>query len=297
MLDGELTRVMRSVGLDGEVRALDLAGGASGSGVYRVEIADGDAVLKVTFAGHGQQNARSELRFYRTLADRVPVATPRLLRYVDNDEFTAVMLTAHAAALPARDWDRPAWLEMARQLAALHSMPPPAEDPWIGRSFHRQVPYQPAVDRAERYWSSTDAADGVRPLLAAPDDLAQALRAIPDSFVHGDCHADNMLREGPEIVWTDWQGAGIGCPAGDLAFLWSRAGVDGAELPYEEMLREYAERSEIDPTLFRRAVLAAELNTLIFAWPDYVFGCTADQREHLTSRLLRLLEDWRTAST
>jgi hypothetical protein len=38
MLDDELACVIRSVGLDIDVRARDLAGGASGSGVYRVQL-------------------------------------------------------------------------------------------------------------------------------------------------------------------------------------------------------------------------------------------------------------------
>ncbi|WP_020577410.1 aminoglycoside phosphotransferase family protein [Actinopolymorpha alba] len=294
MLDDELVRVMRSVGLDGDVEAINLSGGASGSGVYRVQIDEDEAVLKVTTAGYGQKNARRELAFYRTLADRVPVTTPRLLRSADNEEFTAVLLSAHASALPARDWGRASWLEVTRQLAALHSMPPPDEAPWIDQPWHRQVPYQPPTDLAENYWSKTDAADSVRPFLDAPDDLAKALRAIPDSFLHGDCHVENLLRDGPQIVWTDWQVAGVGCPAGELAFLWSRAGVDGADVPYDEMLREYVTHRDIDLALLRPAVVAAEINLLLFAWPHFAPSCTPDERDHLTRRLLQLIEDWHT---
>lgn len=294
MLDDELARVMHSIGIDGDVRAVTLAGGASGSGVYRVQLDGNDAVLKVTAAGHGQTIARRELTFYRTMADRVPVTTPTLLRYADNDEFTAVLLSAHGASLPAAEWDRRSWLEVMRQLAALHSMPLPDQDPWIDPPWHRQTPYQPPTDRAADYWCNTVAADCVRPFLDAPDDLAEDLRALPDCFLHGDCHADNLLREGDQIVWTDWQGAGVGCPAGELTFLWSRAGVDGATLPYDAMLREYANHRTIDPALLRVAVVAAEINLLVFLWPDYVSRCTPDQRGHLTQRLLHLIHDRRT---
>ncbi|MEQ7010304.1 aminoglycoside phosphotransferase family protein [Actinopolymorpha sp. B17G11] len=294
MLDDELARVMRSVGLELGAKRMDLTGGASGSGVYRVQI-DGDAaVLKVTPAGEWQNNARRELTFYQTLADQVPVTTPSLLRYADNDHFTALLLSAHGSARPAREWDRPAWLEVARQLAAIHSIPPPGEDPWIDPPVHRKLPYLPPIDVAEAYWPTTGAADSVRPLLDEPDQLVEALRAIPDCFGHGDCHVDNLLREGEQIVWADWQVAGVGCPASELAFLWSRANADGAELPYEAMLREYVAHREVDPALFHRALVAAEIEILLFAWPHFAASLTQEERDRLTRRLLQLIHDWST---
>ena len=292
MLDDDLARVMRSVGLDMDVKPVDLGGGASESGVYRVQFEGNDAVLKVTAAGEWQDNARRELTFYQTLADRVPVTTPRLLGHVDNDEFTAVLLSAHASSLPAKEWDRPAWLEMARQLAALHSIPPPDEDPWIDSPWHRQDPYLPPLEIAEGYWFTTDAADSVRPLLDIPDDLAKALRAIPDCFLHGDCHVDNLLRDGEHIVWTDWQVARVGCPADELSFLWSRAHADGADPPYDAMLHEYVTHRAVDPEPLRRALVAAEINILLFAWPHFAPHLSQEDRDRLTYRLLHLTNDW-----
>lgn len=115
-----LRRVVSSLGWAVDIDGGTLAGSASGAGVYRVQIDGHDAVLKVTGAGGGQRNARRELAFYRTLADQVPVVTPTLLRYADNDDFTALLLSAHTPARHAREWDQSAWLEVARQLAALH---------------------------------------------------------------------------------------------------------------------------------------------------------------------------------
>jgi aminoglycoside phosphotransferase (APT) family kinase protein len=293
MLDDKLADVMGSVGLDMDADAVRLAGGGSGSGVYRVRIDGEEAVLKATLAGEWQLNARRELAFYQTLAVDVPVTTPKLLECADNADFTVVVLSAHGSALPAPEWDRASWLEVARQLAALHSIPRPDKDPWIDPPWHRQVPYRPAIDHAEDYWSTTEARHVTGPLLDAPDDLAKALRAMPDCFLHGDCHVDNLLREGEQIVWTDWQVARVGSPADDLTFLWSRAQVNGADLPYEAMLGEYAtHRRDIDPALLRRALLAAEINTLLFAWPHYAQYLNQDERERLTHRLLRLTPDW-----
>jgi thiamine kinase-like enzyme len=241
-----------------------------------------DAVLKVTGAGGGQRNARRELTFYRTLADRVPVMTPTLLRYADNDDFTALLLSAHTPARHAREWDQSAWLEVARQLAALHSIPLPDEDPWIDTPWLRQVLERPPISLAEDYWSGTDAADTIGPVLKAPGALGEAFRATPDSFLHGDCHVDNLLREGNQIVWADWQAAGTGSPAGELAFLWSRAQADGADLPYDAMLREYVTHREVDPALLRRSLVAAEIGILLFGWPAYAAYLTQSDRDRIT---------------
>jgi thiamine kinase-like enzyme len=291
-VDG-LARV-RSLGWGVEIDAVGLAGSASGAGVYRVQVDGSDAVLKVTGAGGGQRNARRELTFYRTLADRVPVRTPRLLRYADNDDFTALLLSAHTPARPAREWDRSAWLEVARQLAALHSIPPPDEDPWTDTPWLRQVLDRPPIGFAEDYWSGTDAADSVGLVLDASGALAEAVRATPDSFLHGDCHADNLLREGGQLVWADWQASGVGSPAGELAFLWSRADADGADLPYDAMLREYVTHREADPALLRRSLVAAEIGILLFGWPHYAARLTQNERDRLTHRLLQLIDDWHT---
>jgi aminoglycoside phosphotransferase (APT) family kinase protein len=60
------------------------------------------------------------------------------------------------------------------------------------------------------------AADACRRLL---DDPAALAEDADDCFVHGDCHAANLLLDGDRIVWADWQSTGSASPAGDLALL------------------------------------------------------------------------------
>lgn len=290
--DDRLSRVVHSLGWGVDIEGVGLSGSASGAGVYRVQVDGYDAVLKVTGAGGRQRNARRELTFYRTLADRVPVTTPTLLRYADSDDFTALLLSAHTPARPAREWDRSAWLEVARQMAVLHSIPLPAEDPWADTPWLRQALDQPPVSIAEDFWSGTDAADSIGPVLNASGALAEAVRATPDTFLHGDCHVDNLLRDGSQIVWADWQAAGAGSPASELAFLWSRAHADGADLPYDAMLREYVEHREVDPALLRRSLVAAEIGILLFGWPEYAAYRTQNERQRITHRLVQLIADW-----
>jgi Ser/Thr protein kinase RdoA (MazF antagonist) len=292
--------LVQTLGWDLEVDETKLAGAASGAGVYRVRLDGRDAVLKVT-AGAGQQSARRELAFYRTLADRVPVMTPQLLRYAEHDEFTAIVLSAHTPAPPAQEWDQTAWVEVARQLAALHSMPVPDEQRWTETPWLQQTLRQPPVTLAAKYWSATEAAAAVEQLLSETTALARDVDAVPDCFLHGDCHADNLLRDddnnadgggvdggGDLIVWADWQSVGVGAPAGDLALLWTRGHADGADLPYDAMLHEYADLRGVDATKLRPAVRAAELAFLLFAWPDFARYLPQSKQNRLTSRLLQL---------
>ena len=253
---GRLVRVIDALGWDIDAGGSELTGSASGSGVFRVRIDGTDAVLKVTTAGRGQLNARRELTFYRTMAGQVPVTTPRLLRHADNDELTALLLSAHTPSRPAREWDEAEWLELARQLAALHSTALPDEPSWLETPWLQQVLDRPPIGLAEDYWSKTGAADRISLVLDAPDTLAAALVATPGCFLHGDCHVDNLLYEGESLVWADWQVTGVGSPAIDLSFLWSRANADGADLPYAAMVHEYAAQRGIDAAALQQSLIA-----------------------------------------
>jgi len=288
-----IAQVLRELRWHVDAVGVQLRGSASGSAVHPVRVDGAEAVLKVTMAGPGQVNARRELGFYRTMAERVPVRTPRLLRYADNDDFSALLLAAHPPAPPACEWDRPRWLALAGQLAALHSSPVPDRPSWLATPWLRQILDDPPVDMAEEYWSRTGAGDKVGAVLAEPAALAAAIAASGVCFVHGDCHVGNLLRDGDSTVWADWQQAGAGSPAVDLAFLCSRADADGADLPYGAMLREYAAHRPCDVGALYRSTIAAELGILLFGWPEYAVHIGQTGRDRLTRRLLRLVDDWR----
>lgn len=292
MMNEALSRAMESLQLEVGTGAVELAGAASGAGVYRLQVAGEDAVLKVTGPGSARQLARRELTFYRTMADRMPVTTPRLLRYADNEDMTALLLTAHQPSPPAREWGRSAWLELAKQLAALHALPLPRDDHWLGTDWLRQALNQPPLDVAEGYWSNTSGASSIRLVLRHVSEFAEAFRSTPDCFVHGDCHIDNLLRANDELVWADWQSVGVGNPAGELAFLWSRAATDGADLPYEAMLDVYVTQREVDPVPLRRALAAAEIGILLFGWPQYAAYRDQDAQHRIAQRLMHLTDRW-----
>jgi aminoglycoside phosphotransferase (APT) family kinase protein len=290
MVDERTVRAVRALLRDVRLTPALLTGSMSSSSVHRVQVDGRDAVLKVTGVG-GQRAARRELAFYLTLAGQVPVATPRLLCHVDNDELTALVLSAHTPGPPAADWDRRAWLDVSRQLGALHSFPPPASDLWRHPPWLQSALSRPPSDRARDYWSRTAAAEPAGGVLDGSAALADALAATPECFIHGDCHAGNLLRDRGRLVWADWQATGIGSPAIDLAFLWGRAHSDSAAPPREQMLLEYATHRGIDPASMERSLAAAELGTLLFGWPEYARYHSPGQQDRTTRRLIELVEE------
>jgi aminoglycoside phosphotransferase (APT) family kinase protein len=295
MTNAPLAHALECLQLEIRADAIDTKG-ASGAGVHRVRVGDEDAVLKVTGPGPTRELARRELTFYRTMAEGMPISTPRLLRSLDDEHVTAMLLSAHRPSLPAREWDLAAWLDLARQLASLHALPIPSENHWLGTSWLSQ-----ALDRppsGEGYWFKTPAADSARLALGHTGEFAEALRSTADCFVHGDCHVENLLREGDdELVWADWQSVGVGSPAAELAFLWSRADADGADVPYDAMLDVYLTCREADPVQIRRALVAAELGILLFGWPAHAAYCAPAVQERLARRLVQLTDRWLAGAT
>lgn len=291
MAEQHVAMALRAMGRDPHVDAQRLAGSASGSGVYRVRAGAAEAVLKVTMADGWREAARRELRCYRELTARLPVAMPRILDWADSDEVTAILLSAHQPAAPAPDWTYSEWLEVAEQLGALHKTEERTNTPHAHWLF--DVLSHPRVAAASAYWRGTDAASLADTLLGAPAEFADVLARSPRCFTHGDCHVGNLLRgDDGSLVWADWQAVSIGPGEADLAFLWARAEIDAGEPPREAMLRRYAATRGVDVDVARRAVLAAELAIVLFAWPEYAGLNSQRARDRITRRMLRLAAEW-----
>lgn len=107
------------------------------------------------------------------------------------------------------------------------------------------------------------------PIVADTTALQQTISLAADCFLHGDCHTDNILIDDEDLVWIDWQGAGGGSPAAELAFPSIRATPNGATLPQDDMIYRYATSLGLDVAQISRAVLAAELAIFLFTWPEY----------------------------
>lgn len=213
-----------------------------------------------------------EVRFYRSLASRVPVRVPSLVAWRPD----AVVLTYGGEPL------RPPvpWVALATELGRLHRTPPAD---WL--SF-RPVP---ALNAAA--WAALGRAPPAVPVAS----LDAALAALPVVLCHGDWHLGNLLREGRSgpIVWIDWADVALGHGPEDLALLWQRAEHAGLSPPRGAMLHAYARSRGLSAdAVLHRAAVAAELKLLLLDWPGHLLRGPAPARARLLRRLARLEHSW-----
>jgi len=91
---------------------------------------------------------------------------------------------------------------------------------------------------------------------------------LADGLLHGDCHTDNILIEGNQLVWTDWQGAGAGNPAGEFAFPSVRATPSGTTLPQQDIIGP-TQTPEVSTAL--KSVAPHPMDTMTLAIRIYIY--------------------------
>jgi aminoglycoside phosphotransferase (APT) family kinase protein len=252
MPPGLRERALREFGVTAGHRPPDAQ---SGAGVWAVRTAAGQpAYLKVS---GDVAAARRELRFYRELAPVAPVRTPALLGAIEDADGVVLLLAAAGQARGPASWPAEAWARLGADLAALHGMPLPPDPRW--RTPDLAVGPDP-------FWVGR--LPELPELFADRAALRAAMLALPPAFVHGDCHPSNLLHSGGGLVFCDWQSAGIGRPAADLAFLSVRATPAGVVVP-PALMDAYATVRGCDRRTLRRAVVAEEIAVLLGQWPPY----------------------------
>ena len=219
---------------------------------------------------------RRELSFYRHVAGRAPMATPRVYaaRMVeDSADFVLVLEDL-------RDWDNAdhlaglsldrarlcieqlaglhAWSTDGRNAAALEAFPsidtPIARDlllPAFGPGW------QIYLDKSSARVPSAVARFAER----FAERAAQALPALTgrSMLLHGDIRADNMFFDGDRLKVVDFQFAARGCGAADIAYLVSQGLPTEVRRGHDEALvREYLAylRARRHRLLVRRGVAA-----------------------------------------
>jgi hypothetical protein len=267
--------------------------GMSGSRVHFARREDGlTCVLKVTSLrrDHDARAGRRELAFYRDLTGRMPIRTPALLDSYEDDDVIAMLLSVHGEIEPATSWDRRSWLALAVDLARLHGTAVPEPDRWKEHWSPFHALREPDMPMVEGFWRE-DLGSSLDAIIESRELLEQEILQAGECFVHGDCHTENILREDSALVWIDWQSAGIGNPARDLAFLNARAAPSGVRIP-PEMLAAYCSERDKDLERMRRSVIAAELSIFLFEWPPYAsFNSPAGTRR-VRRRTRHLAERW-----
>jgi hypothetical protein len=284
-----------------------LQGGVSGSGTYRLVLASGAVILKVTTADREplvRERARREAEFYRRLADRVPVRVPRPLAVAIDDDFgICLMLSRHPACPPAPAWREAEYLRAGEELGRLHAafwdrIECLAEYCWLrrrpspcGRSRSDRQPAElPAeVTQARRCWQELGEIDRFRDVLTPQcrqridrlleriEAIEQAVESLPPTLCHGDFHSGNLLDDGRGgFIWADWQEVGLAPGPEDLSFFIQRASFAGGSVPVEGMIRAYqqslkaASGRAIPMASIQRVMEGAELRTRLLQWPAYL---------------------------
>lgn len=266
-----------------------LDGSRSGARVRRGLLRDGRSVVLKVIATPGAEQrvaAARELRCYRSL--RLPLRTPSLLAWHEDEDVTALVLTAGGRALPAAVWEQRHWAALAVDLAALHSTPIP--DDWPGRAGPRVGDDEIAASVG--YWRGGPLGALLRGILDDPSVLLVQADQQHRCFGHGDCHTDNVLLDGGGLVWVDWQQAGPTGPSWELAFPAVRATPSGVVPPMADLLGRYAVRRGLDLADLARSVLAAELWTWLYAWPPFAAFQTPAGERHVHRRVAELARRW-----
>jgi phosphotransferase family enzyme len=127
------------------------------------------------------------------------------------------------------------WEEVARWLATLHEQSPAFESPHLlmydGDFFIRWL------ERALEFVGS----DVLSEVAAKYDEVVEMLLALPQSFVHGEFYASNVLvahgGDAPRVCPIDWEMAGVGPSLLDVAALTTGRWSDDEKL---RLARAYA---------------------------------------------------------
>jgi aminoglycoside phosphotransferase (APT) family kinase protein len=261
----------------------------SGAGIHAVRTSGGAAAyLKLTPAALGPDAlaaARRELRFYRELAARAPVRTPRLLDAAEDGDGVALLLAAAGAPADVRTWTPGMWAALGRDLAALHS----GEPAWRRPDQLRAALAAPDLAAVELFWGAT--LPRLADLVSARTDLNRAMDALPAVFVHGDCHTGNIAVTGESLTFLDWQMSGSGRPGTDLAFLTVRATPAGVTAP-PDLTAAYLRHRNVDRRTLQLALLAEELAVYLFQWPPFAAYNTPAGVERVRQRAARLTTRW-----
>lgn len=242
----------------------------SGAGVHPVRTVGGEAAyLKVTPVALGARalaSARRELRFYRELGPVVPVCVPSLLDAMDTEEGVAVLLATAGEPRAPSTWTPRMWASLGRELAALHSMPPPEAAGWDRPDGLEESLAAPDERQIAEFWADT--LPQLPTLMSLRAEFQERMRSLPPVFIHGDCHTDNIVHGAGSLVFCDWQVTGTGRPVSDLAFLSVRATPSGTVVP-GVLVDAYLKSRPYDRHALERAMVAEELATHVFQWPPF----------------------------
>jgi hypothetical protein len=222
----------------------------------------------------------SEVRFYRDIAARAPVRTPRF-HFGDLESGRALLLLEDVVGIQPIHFGRGASPEHARlaleQLATFHAHWWDAVDEldWVPHLADAEVRASYARDYDRGWHSGREYFRSVcDPFTEIGDALVGRLAesliplAAPATLLHGDAHFENLPlveeRGEQRVLFLDWPGPRRGVAAFDVAvFMTMSFRVDGRRRDEEQLVSAHADaarahgvRGWSDPWLdYRRGVL------------------------------------------
>lgn len=251
---------------EGDGGSAELSAGRSGAVVVPGMTADGlDVVVKIDASSRQRRSlgARRELAWYQKAgAEPGDLFAPRLLRSEETDTWAALVLERMGPP-SMTDWDARRWGRLADLLAALHrsgaSIEAPARDEVLLDIVRDE-------DQIVQLCSPRQvvAYRGLSPRIDA------VISAAPRALIHGDCHLENVVVAGDgSLRLVDWQSAGEGPAAADLAFALTRAITSPVAVPREEAIIAYARAAGREVTAVDGEVTALQLRTLVRQFPMF----------------------------
>ena len=187
-----------------------------------------------------------EAGLYRALAAQLPMPTPALI--AADPAGSWLVLEAVEAADDSGQWDLTTFQQALALLARLHERFWDLADdlsayPWLARPLSRDFEVHVygaaqalgAVVRDE--WPpiiahSPQILGTIGQMISHAEQIAQPLRELPSTLLHGDFWAGNIVRdEDGDMVVLDWQLAGIGPGVLDLVAMIKTTEWAGGERP------------------------------------------------------------------
>ncbi|MEJ8304978.1 phosphotransferase [Saccharibacillus sacchari] len=245
------------------------------SEVYRIKLADGETRI----VKWGGSEMAGEAGIYRNLVQPLQIKAPRILAFVQLEN-SGVMVMEDVGEHNVEQQPHPAhFLEAARELARLRTR--------ASRLLDRKISPE-TIDAhyvsAEDFLKLLDdllnsehlAGNEVLSQLAKklPDPLEKLYRTVPNSIIHHDYHAKNLVIQENGIAPIDWPNAYLSPHLGDLYCLLGEASFR-SQVARTEMLSAFLEASDLHINDLRRQLPIGGICWLIKTLHWLVHGGTA----------------------
>lgn len=206
----------------GRIRAIQvLCQGSTGKLKFELVLKEPQGTTRAGMAGAG----RREVSFYRSLAEQIPIKIPTLLADQPNGEWLVFELIQ--TSISSNHWNADQYFIAIDNLVTLHdrfwSLDKYLEIyNWLGRPLSRdfEIYIQAASTGLQRlinrgalpiFTQKPAYLSMLEDLVNQAGGIAQELKNIPATLIHGDYWPGNLLMaSADELVTYDWQHASVG---------------------------------------------------------------------------------------